>query len=99
MISGIHFCLSETVQGDLVVVDYVNTLGNNPYDTSDPEITFGPHTDPEFDPDDALICQGETPDHSNQTKIITIHHANCFNNMIEAFSDPETLTRPLAMRR
>ncbi len=55
MISEIHFCLSELVQGDVVVVDDVNTLGNNPYDNSDPEITFGPHTDAEFDPDDTLI--------------------------------------------
>lgn len=99
VISEVHFCLSEIVQGDVIVIDYVNTLNDNPYDSTDPEITFGPHTDAEFDADDTLIYQAETPDRSHQTKIITIQHAICFNDMIEAFSDPETLTRPLAVRR
>lgn len=46
-----------------------------------------------------LIYQPEAPDHAPQTKMISIHHANCFNDMIEAFTDPETLTRPLTVRR
>lgn len=92
VVSEIHFLLPEILQEDAVVL-----LGDNPY-ISDPEITFGPHTEAEFDHDDTLIYQPEAPDHAPQTKMISIHHANCFNDMIEAFTDPETLTRPLTVR-
>ncbi|XP_030597977.1 uncharacterized protein LOC115796683 [Archocentrus centrarchus] len=97
--SEVHFILPEILSDDAVVLhDYV-TLGENPHNISDPEITFGPNPEDDFDNADTLIYQPETPDHSPQTKMLTIHHANCFNDMIEAFSDPDTLTTQLTVRR
>lgn len=90
--------LQEVLQEDVVVLQNYVIVADNPY-ISDPEITFGPQPGAEFDFNDTLIYEPETPDHTTQTKIITIHYSNPFNDMIEAFSDPDTLTRPLEVKR
>ena len=58
----------------------------------DPEVIFRqePDAEFEFDHDDTLIYEPATPEHITIAQIITIHHSNCFSDMIEAFSDPDT---------
>lgn len=91
VVSESSFLLTEALQEDVVLQNYVVV--------SDPEITFGPQPDAETDLDDTLIYDPQTPDYTAQTKRITIHHSNSFSDMIEAFSDPDILTRPLEVKR
>jgi hypothetical protein len=98
VLSESSFLLPEVLQEDVVLLQNYDLVSDNPY-ISDPEITFGPQPDAEFDLNDTLIYEVETPDHTTQAKMITIHYSNSLNDMIEAFSDTDTLTRPLVVKR
>ncbi|KAJ8007783.1 hypothetical protein DPEC_G00097780 [Dallia pectoralis] len=69
----------------------------------DSEITFGPIYSTEEDTEDTLIYEGfpmpASPPHPEDVIMITIHHANTFNDMITAFSDEEIFNRALNVRR
>lgn len=73
---------------------YRSPSGLGLHRSSTGNIAVGPQPASEVNLDDTLIYQPETPNHPPCTKTITIHHANCCNNMIEAFSDPSEAIAP-----
>ncbi|XP_041440422.1 uncharacterized protein LOC121400700 [Xenopus laevis] len=68
---------------------------------SDDEITFAPIIGVE-DLNDTLLWLEPSPINSPATEnfhVITIHYANCMKDMIDAFCDPDILTKTLDVRR
>lgn len=96
--SEIHVILPDILPGDTIFLPDQITMEEEIQDNSDPEIAFGPDPGAEFQPDDTLVYQPDTPV-TPETKVLYIHYVNCFNDMIEAFSDPDTLTKSLEVRR
>lgn len=94
VVPGLNITLAEEV---FIMADDVV---NDPLNISDPEITFGPYSGDEPDLENTLVyVPPETTEIGIQTKQIIIRHGNCLHDMINEFSDPETLTRQLAFRR
>ncbi|KAE8575851.1 hypothetical protein XENTR_v10003965 [Xenopus tropicalis] len=68
---------------------------------SDEEITFAPITG-DVDLNDTILWLEPSPINSpgeESLYVLKIHHANCMNDMIDAFCDPDILSKNLDVRR
>ncbi|XP_035996096.1 uncharacterized protein LOC118563930 [Fundulus heteroclitus] len=72
-------------------------------DDADPEITFGAQAGNDDSLSDTLIYEPlelpQSPLNLLPETVLVLHYSNSFNEMIEAFSDPEILNKTLKVRR
>ncbi|XP_065135175.2 uncharacterized protein [Paramisgurnus dabryanus] len=99
--SGNEINTAELQVGEVMLVsEEVQSSLNVPVDS---EITFGSNYSTADDTEDTLIYEGflmpTSPARPEDVIIITIYHANTFNDMITAFSDEEILNKALHVRR
>ncbi|OCT55900.1 hypothetical protein XELAEV_18001278mg, partial [Xenopus laevis] len=90
-------CNSEFMNQPGILASFASDIIVN----SDDEITFAPIIGVE-DLNDTLLWLEPSPINSPATEnfhVITIHYANCMKDMIDAFCDPDILTKTLDVRR